>query len=70
MICPLKFTSKQRFKDEYALNLSVIRFSGVMGVLPSEQCWAELHAFGIQLCDTEVAIRLLPESRLRKKYFQ
>lgn len=37
-----------------------------MGVLISEQCWAELHAFVIQLYDTEVAKRLLPESRLRK----
>lgn len=67
MICPSKFTSKQRFKDEYAQNLSIIRFSGIMGVLPSEQVWAELKiAFAIQLCDTKVAIGLLPESRLTK----
>lgn len=32
-----------------------------MSVFISEQCWAELHAFAIQLSDTEVAKRLLPE---------
>lgn len=38
-----------------------------MGVLPSEQLWAELKiAFAIQLRDTKVAIGLLPESRLTK----
>lgn len=37
-----------------------------MYVLPSEQCWAELHAFAIQLCDIKVAIMLLLASRLTK----
>lgn len=44
----------------------IFQLSGIMALLPSEQCWGELHAYAIQLCDTEVAIRLLPEFRLRK----